>query len=145
MAGEVTVDVGQPLVVWTQADSQLVADAMRERIIRRTREEHTGADGKPFRPYKNKRRKGAPAGPVDLTRSGKMLNDTTARGTPKRAAVRSAPPSSDASKYSHIQDRQRPWFGFTESEVDEHIMRAVVEPLIDEHLKEASASGGENV
>jgi hypothetical protein len=133
---KVEVDIGKPLIAWTQADSDLIAAELKREIIDRTRNEHIGADGQPFRPYINKKRNGKPAGPVDLTRSGKMLDNISARGTPQKAILRTTV------TYASRQDRSRPWFGFTEAELDALLERIIL-PIIDKRLDESSGKDAE--
>jgi hypothetical protein len=127
---KVTVDVGPPLVLWTKEDSQVIADEMHSRIVERTRQRNTGADGKPFAPYAAKKAK---AKPVTLTKSGKMLDTITRRGTPKRATLR---PARDRAIVAWVQHKRRPWFGFTEEEMAA-IMAEVVSPLVEAHVQAA--------
>ena len=126
MAGKVEWDVGEPLVLWTKADSQAVAEEMRRRIIVRTAE-GVGADGKPLAPYARGRRKGQTA---TLRKTGKMLDGMAARGTPKRAAVRTTVP------YARVQDRLRSWFGLTDEEWRE-LGEDFIAELVQAHVTES--------
>jgi hypothetical protein len=132
MASKVEVKTGGPLRVWDREDSQLVVAEMHRRIVLRTRGEHVGADGRPFRPYANPKRKGKPAGPVDLTRSGAMIDTLAERATDTRASLTATVP------YARRQDMMRPWLGFTEAELDA-LFRSLVLPEVDEAIRESNS------
>lgn len=129
---KVDVDVGARLQVWTVRDSEQVAEAMRARIVTRTRDESTGADGKPFAPFARSKSKGVDRGPVRLTRSGALLDTLKTRATPARATVNAT------QKYAWLQNRLREFMGFSDDIED--IWKAVVLPAIEKHMAAANST-----
>jgi hypothetical protein len=132
----VKVETGKRLgTLWTKEDGQALADKFRTRLIVRTRERHIGADGRPFKPYARdyKIKDGRDA--VDLTKTGKLLDQIAARVTPQRFALHPSVP------YAKRQDDMRPFFGFTEDEMEEFFQAEVV-PSVDAHLLPCSSDTG---
>jgi len=137
-ATKVDVDVGKPLIIWVKDDSVVVAEAMRARLVARTRQLHTGADGQKFTPYARPYKDHPDLAAVNLTKTGAMLDTLKKKATKTRAEV------VPTLTHAFIQNARRPWIGFTEQEIDSLLMTAVILPIIDQHLADADEEAGRN-